>query len=40
MKAFEEIAINRQKEIKITEFQEYFNYCEECKMIAKNILNK
>lgn len=34
----DELAINRQRDVKTTEFQEYFNYCEECKVIAKGIL--
>lgn len=27
----EELAIQRQRDTKPEEFQEYFNYCEECK---------
>jgi len=34
----EELAIQRQRDTKITEFQEYFNYCEECKIRAKEII--
>ena len=31
----EELAIQRQKETKPNEFEIYFNYCEECKLKAK-----
>lgn len=31
----EELAIHRQKETKPNEFEIYFNYCEECKLKAK-----
>lgn len=31
----EEIAINRQRDTKPEEFQEYFDYCEQCKINAK-----
>ena len=31
----EELAIQRQRDTKPEEFQAYFNYCEECKEIAK-----
>ena len=34
----EELAIQRQRDIKITEFEEYNNYCEECKLKAKEII--
>ena len=33
----EELAIIRQRETKPTEFDEYFSYCEECKLKAKNV---
>ena len=32
----QELAILRQRETKPEEFKEYFAYCEECKMLAKN----
>ena len=32
----QELAIQRQRETKPEEFEEYFTYCEECKRIAKN----
>lgn len=31
----DELAILRQRDTKPDEFNEYFNYCEECKKIAK-----
>ena len=31
----EELAIQRQRETKFEEFNEYFTYCEKCKMKAK-----
>ena len=31
----EELAIQRQRDTKPEEFQEYFNYCEECKAKCK-----
>lgn len=31
----QEFAIQRQRETKPDEFEEYFTYCEECKTIAK-----
>lgn len=34
----QEIAINRQKDEKPTQWQEYNAYCEECKQEAKRIL--
>ena len=33
-----ELAIHRQKEVKQDEYQEYFNYCEECKAYAKQLI--
>lgn len=33
----EELALNRQRDVKTVEFQEYFDYCEECKIRAKEI---
>ncbi|MDD2475832.1 MAG: hypothetical protein PHI32_07970 [Dysgonamonadaceae bacterium] len=36
----EEIAINRQRDSKQQEFQEYFDYCESCKNIARNALGE
>ena len=32
----QEFAIQRQRESKPEEFEEYFAYCEECKSLAKN----
>ena len=34
----QEFAIQRQREIKLEEFAEYFAFCEKCKAIAKNEL--
>ena len=34
----QEIAINRQRDIKIVEFDEYNAYCESCKAEAKRLL--
>ena len=34
-----ELALHRQREIKIEEFQEYFDYCEECKQIVREALS-
>ena len=31
----EELAIQRQRDTKVDEFNEYYAYCEECKRIAK-----
>ena len=31
----EELAIQRQRDTKPEEFKEYFDYCEECKLRAK-----
>lgn len=31
----QELAINRQRETKPEEFQEYFDFCEQCKQAAK-----
>ena len=31
----QELAIQRQKDTKVEEFNEYFAYCEECKLRAK-----
>ena len=36
----DELAIQRQRDTKPEEFQEYFNYCEECKEIAKGAVLK
>ena len=33
----EELAIQRQRYDKPLEFDEYYNYCEECKLKAKNV---
>lgn len=33
----QELAIQRQRETKVEEFNEYFTYCEECKIKAKNL---
>lgn len=32
----QELAIQRQRDTKPSEFEEYFSYCEECKTMAKN----
>ena len=32
----DELAIQRQRETKPSEFEEYFAYCEECKALAKS----
>lgn len=34
----QELAINRQRETKPEEFQEYFNFCEQCKQKAHEII--
>lgn len=34
-----ELALHRQREIKTEEFQEYFDYCEECKQEARIALS-
>lgn len=34
----QELAINRQRDTKPTQFEEYNSYCEECKATAKRIL--
>lgn len=34
----EEIAINRQRDSKLQEFQQYFDYCENCKSIVRESL--
>lgn len=34
-----EMAIHRQREEKTEEWSEYFNYCEECKAIARGVLD-
>ena len=36
----EELAIQRQRDVKIVEFSEYNNYCEQCKIKAKEIINE
>ena len=36
--ACQELALHRQREEKITEFQEYYDYCESCKVTAREIL--
>ena len=35
----QELAIQRQRDTKPSEFEEYFAYCEECKTKAKNEIN-
>ena len=35
----DELAIQRQKDEKKEQFQEYYNYCEDCKQKAKQELN-
>ena len=34
----QELAIQRQRETKASEFEEYFTFCEECKSIARKEL--
>lgn len=36
----DELAILRQREVKQDEFNEYFNFCEECKNRAKDMINQ
>ena len=36
----EELAIQRQRESKLEEFREYFNFCEQCKLTVKESMNK
>ena len=33
-----ELALHRQREIKTEEFQAYFDYCEKCKQIVREVL--
>lgn len=35
----QELAILRQRDSKPTEYQEYYTYCESCKIEAKKVLN-
>ncbi len=35
----EEFAIIRQRDTNASEFSEYFNYCENCKVIGKTLFN-
>ncbi len=35
----DEIALYRQKDVKAKEFEEYNQYCEDCKVKAKELLN-
>ena len=35
-----ELAILRQQTTKLTEYQEYFNYCEQCKAYAKTLIEE
>lgn len=35
----EEFAIQRQRDVKIQEFEEYNSYCEACKVAAKQLCN-
>ena len=35
----DEIALHRQKDVKSDEFEEYNQYCESCKVKAKELLN-
>lgn len=35
----DELAILRQRDTKKAEFEEYFEFCEQCKLIAKNEQN-
>ncbi len=34
----EELAIQRQRDNKVEEFEQYYDYCEECKAKAKEIV--
>lgn len=36
----DELAILRQRDVKSEEFEEYNNYCDECKAKAKEILKE
>lgn len=36
---YDELAIQRQRDTKPLEFEEYNNYCEQCKQEAKELLN-
>ena len=36
----DELAVQRQKETKIAEYQEYYNYAEECKAVAKAFIDE
>lgn len=36
----QELSLLRQKEVKESEFTEYFNYVEQCKKIAEDIISK
>lgn len=36
----DELAVLRQKDTKIAEYNEYFNYVEECKAIAKEFIDE
>lgn len=35
----DELALSRQRDEKAEEWQTFYNYCEDCKSIAKTILN-
>lgn len=35
----DELALHRQRESKLAEFEEYSQFCEECKIRAKELLN-
>ena len=35
----QELAIQRQRYTKVQEFNEYFDYCENCKLEAKRLCN-
>ncbi len=35
----DELALHRQRETKLTEFEEYTKFCEDCKTRAKELLN-
>ena len=37
---YSRLALHRQRDVKTKDFQEYFDYCEECKQIARDILKK
>lgn len=36
----DQIAIIRQKDLKVDEYNEFYNFCEKCKVLAKNYVNE